>query len=258
VDVEGRLMGINSFIFTQSGGSQGIGFAVPSNVVQNVYQQLRKKGHVHRGEIGAFVQDITPVMAEGLKLPRSAGVIVADVDPGSPAEEAGLKPLDIVTSLDGRRVEYARDFELIFYRRLKGDKVTVKVLRDGKELAKPISIDVAEEEGDSDDVLADAVRPDKNLIPRLGILCIEIDDKIAKLIPSLRDKDGLIVAAKSPDGQGRYIDIEVGDVIHTLNNQPVGSLETFRTIIDGLKSGEAVVLKVERSETFRFIAFEIE
>lgn len=258
VDVEGRLMGVNSFIYSQSGGSQGIGFAVPSNIVQNVYQQLRKKGHVHRGEIGAFVQNITPAMAAGLSLSRQSGAVVADVDPGSPAEQAGLKPLDIVLSLDNRRVEYARDFDLIFYRRLKGDKVSVRVLRDGKELPKPLSIQVAERESDDSDALADAVKPEQNLIPRLGILCIEIDAKIAKLLPDLRAKDGLIVAAKSPDGQGRYVDIEAGDVIHEMNRQPVGSLETFRTVIAGLKTGEPVVLTVERSETFRFIAFEIE
>jgi len=95
-------------------------------------------------------------------------------------------------------------------------------------------------------------------LPRLGILCIEIDSKIAKLLPDLRQPDGLIVAAKSPDGQGRYIDLKSGDVIHTLNDQPVGSLETFRTIIAGLKTGEPVALLVERSAVFRYIAFEIE
>ena len=258
VDVEGRLMGINSFIYSQSGGSQGIGFAIPSNIVLNVYQQLRKKGHVHRGEIGVFVQDITPVMAAGLKLARPTGVLVSDVEPGSPAEEAGVKPQDIVLAIDNRRIEYARDFELIFFRRQKGDTISVRVLRDGKTLPNPISVKVAEKEADEDDALADSVKPEQNLVPRLGILCIELDDKMAKLAPDLRQRDGLIVAAKSPDGQGKYIDIEVGDVIHTMNNQPVGSLETFRTVIDGLKTGEPVVLLIERNATLRYIGFEIE
>jgi serine protease Do len=258
VNVEGRLMGLNSFIYSQSGGSQGIGFAIPSNVVRNVYGQLRKKGHVHRGEIGVFVQDITPVIADGLGLPRKAGVIVSDVDPGGPADEAGVKPKDIVLTLDKRPVEFARDFEMVFYRRQKGDTVTIRVLRDGKELPAPISIAVTDMENDDDDVLADSVKPENNLVPRLGILCIEVDDKIAKLATALRRKDGLIVAAKSPDGQGRYIDLEVGDVIHEMNNQPVGSLETFKTVIEGLKSGEPVVLLVERSATFRYVAFELE
>ena len=258
VTTEGRLIGINSFIYSQSGGSQGIGFAIPSNIVQNVYQQLKSKGHVHKGEIGVFVQDITPIMAAGLQLPRPTGALVTDVEPGSPAESAGLKPRDIVLSLDNRPVEYARDFELVFYRRMKGDHVSLKVLRDGQDLPKPIVVEVSEQEGEVDNALADSVKPENNLVPRLGILCIEIDTKLAKAIPDLRLPDGLIVAAKSPEGQGRYIDLQAGDVIHTMNNQPVGSLETFRTVIDGLKTGEPVALLIERSATFRYIAFEIE
>src|SRR5262249_52625479 len=140
---------------------------------------------------------------------------------------AGLKQRDIILSLDGRRIEFERDFELIFFRRQKGDKVSVKVLRDGKEWSQPILIEVTEQEED-EDALADSVKPENNLVPRLGILCIEIDGKIAKLLPDLRQPEGLIVAAKSPEGQGRYIDLQSGDVIHTLNDQPVGSLETFR------------------------------
>jgi S1-C subfamily serine protease len=119
-------------------------------------------------------------------------------------------------------------------------------------------VEVAEQEGEVDNALADSVKPENNLVPRLGILCIEIDTKLAKAIPDLRQPDGLIVAAKSPEGQGRYIDLQAGDVIHTMNNQPVGSLETFRTVIDGLKTGEPVALLIERSATFRYIAFEIE
>jgi serine protease Do len=258
VNTEGRLMGINSFIYSQSGGSQGIGFAIPSNIVQNVYQQLKTKGHVHRGEIGVFVQDITPVMAAGLSLPRPTGAIVSDVETGSPAEKAGLKPRDIILALDNRPVGFARDFDLVFYRRVKGDHISIKILRDGKELPKPITVEVSEQEGDVDNALADSVRPENSLVPRLGILCIEIDAKVAKMIPDLRQPDGLIVAAKSPEGQGRYIDLQAGDVIHTMNNQPVGSLETFRTIIDGLKAAEPVALLVERGGTFRYVAFEIE
>jgi serine protease Do len=258
VNTEGRLMGINSFIFSQSGGSQGIGFAIPSNIVQNVYQQLKSKGHVHRGEIGVFVQDITPEMAAGLHLPRPTGAILSDVEKGSPADSAGLKPQDIMLSLDNRPVEYARDFELALYRRVKGDHVAIKVLRDGKELPKPITVEVSEQEGEVENALVDSLKPDKSLVPRLGILCIEIDATVAKLVPDLRQPDGLIVAAKSPEGQGRYIDLQPGDVIHALNNQPVGSLETFRTVIDGLKTTEPVALLVERSGTFRYVAFEIE
>jgi len=257
INVDGQLMGINSFIYTQSGGSQGIGFAVPSNVVQNVYQQLKRKGHVHRGEVGVFVQDITPLIAGALKLPQDYGVLVSDVLPDGPADKAGLKSRDIISSLENKPIEFARDFDLVFYRRQKGDEISLKVVREGHELPEAIVIEVSEQE-DDDDALADSVKPETNLISRLGILCIELDAKIGKLLPDLRQADGIIVAAKSPAGQGRYIDLEAGDVIHALNDEPVGTLEAFRTKVANFKTGDAVVLTIERSGVFRYLAFEIE
>ncbi len=183
VNVEGKLMGINSFILTQSGGSEGVGFAIPSNMVQSVYQQLRKRGHVHRGQIGVAVQDITPVLAAGLGLSRQDGVIVADVEPQGPADQAGLKQGDLVVSLDSRPVDDASDFEMAFYRRQKGDKATVGILRGRQEMALSVTVD---EEQDDDDFLAGMVTPAKNLIARLGILCIEVDENIGKRLPDLR------------------------------------------------------------------------
>jgi serine protease Do len=257
INVNGQLMGINSFIYTQSGGSQGIGFAIPSKIVQNVYQQIKRRGHVHRGEVGVFVQDISTTLAAGLKLPQDYGVFVADVTPGGPADKAGIKPRDIISALDAKPIEFAREFELVFYRRQKGDQISVKIVREGRELPEAIVIEVAEPE-DEGDALAESVKPETNLIPRLGILCVEIDPKIAKLLPDLREPGGIIVAAKSPAGQGRYIDFEAGDVIHAMNDVPVGSLESFRDNVNNLKAGDPVVLSIERNGTLRYISFEIE
>jgi len=103
VDVDGNVVGISTFILSQSGGNEGLGFAVPSHTVEIIYQQLRKYGHVHRGEIGVSVQNITPVLTAGLGLPASQGVMVADVLPDGPAEAAGLQIQDIVLKMDGRR-----------------------------------------------------------------------------------------------------------------------------------------------------------
>jgi serine protease Do len=101
IDHDGFLVGVNSFIVSQSGGNEGIGFAIPSNVVRNVYQQLKRKGRVSRGSIRAFVQNVTPVMAKGLGLPVQRGVVLADVEPEGPAERAGLKRKDVILSLNG-------------------------------------------------------------------------------------------------------------------------------------------------------------
>src|SRR6185312_12685473 len=111
VNVDGELVGINTFIVTESGGNEGLGFAIPSDVVAFAYPQLRKYGHVHRGETGIDVQAITPTLAAGLKLPADWGVIVSDVAPGSSAESAGLNVKDIITTIDGRPVDNLHSLE---------------------------------------------------------------------------------------------------------------------------------------------------
>src|SRR6202035_1849530 len=101
IDSHGRLVGINTFILTQSGGSEGLGFAIPSNLVSRVYNQIRREGHVHRGRIGVFAQTITPAMAEGIGLAQDSGVILSDVEPEGQADKAGVKVGDVVLTLNG-------------------------------------------------------------------------------------------------------------------------------------------------------------
>src|SRR5579875_2129879 len=116
VDTEGRVIGINTFILSQSGGSEGIGFAIPSNIVRSIFDQIHKDGHVHRGQIGIYAQTITPKMAAGLKLSQDWGVIVADVEPDGPAAEAGVKVGDIVLAMNGKPMENARQLQVDTYR----------------------------------------------------------------------------------------------------------------------------------------------
>jgi serine protease Do len=255
INVDGALVGLNTFILSQSGGSEGIGFAIPSNTVRNVYNQLKTKGHVHRGKIGVLAQTITPAMAEGLGLSRQSGVIVADVEPAGPGDRAGLKRGDILLSMGGRVLDISRQLESGIYRRQKGEKVTFRVLRGEAEL--DVGVTVEEQEQD-DDPLAGLVTPEKNMVSRLGVLCIEIDKRVASLLKGLRQEYGLLIAAKSPQGQGRYVDLRPGDVIHAVNTLPVSTVDALRTSIDGMKPGAAVVLQVERDAVFRYVAFEIE
>ncbi len=146
VDTEGRLIGINTMIYTQSGGSEGIGFAAPSNIVRNVFTQIRKSGHVLRGEIGITAQTITPLLAEALQLSADAGVIVADVDPDGPADKAGVKPGDLVVSLDGKAMENGRQLRVNLYSRAVGDTVSLDLIRAGTH--QTISVPVEEREDD--------------------------------------------------------------------------------------------------------------
>lgn len=255
VDTEGLLIGMNAFIVTRSGGNEGIGFAIPSNVVRNVYGQLKRKGRVSRGSVGLFVQDITPVMAKGLSLPVQHGVVVGDVDPDGPADTAGLKRRDIVLKLNAHVMESARQLEDDVNRRQGGEQVEVTIQRGGERLTVPVMV---KEQAAQWDPLATLASPEKSLIPRLGILCIEIDKDVAKLLPDLRRSYGLIVAAKAPQNQSQMIDLQPGDIIHTVNSTPIAVLSTFREMIDAFKPGDPVVLQVERDGRLRYVAFEIE
>jgi serine protease Do len=255
VDSDGSLVGLNTFIVSRSGGNEGIGFAIPSNVVRSVYEQLKRKGRVSRGTIGLFVQNISPTMAAGLGLSLQEGAVIADVEPDSPADVADLKRRDIILSLNGHTIESARQFQDEIGRREGGEKIAMVVQRGTQRVT--VSVEVKEQMA-AFDPLATLVSPEKNLVHRLGILCIEIDREVARLIPQLRRSYGVIVAAKAPEGQAQFIDIQQGDVIHSVNNEPVALLSAFRTMIQEFKPGDAVVLQIERDGRFQYVAFEIE
>ena len=255
VGMNGLLAGLNTFILSQSGGNEGLGFAIPANTVKEVYLQLRKNGQVHRGEIGVFAQNITPVMAKGLNLARDHGIILADVEPDSPADEAGLKRRDIIVALDGQRMLSAAQLENHIFRRTPGDKLQLTVLRGEEELSKT---PVVRERADKGNLLQRLIHPEKNLIARLGILCIEIDKDVASLIPGLRRQYGLIVAAKAAGGQSQFIDLQPGDIIDAVNTSPVALLDSLRSTLSDLKPGDPVVLQIERDGRFQYLAFELD
>jgi serine protease Do len=255
VNTAGSLVGLNTFIVSQSGGNEGIGFAIPSNVVRSVYEQLREKGRVSRGFVGLFLQNITPPMAKGLGLPIDRGVVVADVDPEGPAARGGLNRRDVILDLNGLAIETSRQFENAIYRRKGGESVTVHFLRDEARLSATLTVS---EHSTAWDPLAVLVSPEKNLVPRLGILCVEIDKQVAEIMPELRRQYGLIIAAKSSEGQAQFIDLQTGDIIHAVNRTPVILLAEFRTLIDSFHPGDSVVLQIERDQRFQYIAFEIE
>ncbi len=255
VTMNGLLAGLNAFIVSQSGGNEGLGFAIPANTVRDVYRQLRKDGRVSRGEIGVYAQDITFVMAKGLSLPRDHGVIVSDVVPDGPADRSGLKRRDIILSLDGQKLVTAGQLENHIYRRPAGDKLELRVLRGQDELKLA---PVVRERQDKASLLERLVHPEKNLIARLGILCIEIDKEAAAMIPGLRREYGLIVAAKTAGGQSQSIDLQPGDIIDAVNNSPVALLDTFRSTLSDMKPGDPVVLQIERDGRYQYLAFELD
>jgi serine protease Do len=255
VDASGRVMGINTFILSQSGGSEGIGFAIPSNIVRNAYEQIRKSGHVHRGEAGIHPQTITPELAAGLELPQDWGVLVGDVMPEGPAESTGLRIGDVITAVDGRSVENAREFLLHLYRHPVGQNLGLDVLRGAQKVH--FDVPLIEREGDPLR-FADFVDPEKNQIAKLGILGVAINDKLAEMFPDLRLPYGVIVAARASQSPYAGLSLEPGDVIHALNGARMTSIEALRDALDALKPGASGVLQVERDGRLSFVALEPE
>jgi serine protease Do len=255
VDMNGSVVGINTFILSSGGGSEGLGFAIPARIVEFVYQSLRKYGHVHRVEIGAVAQEITPTIAEGLHLAQHWGVIIADVKPDGPAAAAGLQVQDVVLTADDRRIETLPQLSSALYlHRL--DKVLKLEISRGEQ--RKILYVPAIEQRDPMDQLFDAADPEKSIVPRLGILAVDLTPDLRNQISSLRVPSGVVVLGRAADLITPDTGLQTGDVIHALNTTPIGSMDALRSAVLALKTGDPVVLQVERSDGLTYLGFEME
>ncbi len=255
INAEGRVVGINTFILTQSGGSEGIGFAIPSAVASNIYQQVKSIGHVHRAHLGLVAQTINGQMADGLALQRERGVIVSDVTPGGPAAKAGILPDDILVALNGKPLDTARQLEVSIYKQPPGKTVTLRVLRGERQIDVEVA---AEEQTEQFDALADLMDPATNVVPQLGIVGLDLSAEVHKMLPDLRRPDGVVVAAHVSSSPYSGPGLESGDVIYSVNRRLVENVAELRKSLDGMKSGDAVVLQIEREGRLRYLALELE
>ena len=254
VDMNGTVVGINTFILSQGGGSEGLGFAIPARVVDFVYRSLRQHGHVHRVEIGAVAQEITPDLAEGLGLPQKWGVVVVDVKPDSPAAAAGVDIQDIILSADDRRIETLPSLTAALYLHRLDQAVKLDILR-GKE-RKTLYVPAIEHRDHMDEML-DTINADNSLVPRLGILAIDLTDELRSRL-SLRIPSGVIVLGRAVDLLMPDTGLQAADVIHQLNQTPIDTMDTLRAQTDKLKTGDPVVLQVEREGGLMYVSFEME
>jgi serine protease Do len=255
VDVEGRVIGVNTLILSQSGGNEGIGFAAPSNIVRNVVDQIRRTGRVRRGEIGAATQTLTPLLAAGLGIARTQGVLVSDVTAEAGAAKAGLQAGDVIVAVEDKPMENARQFEVNLYRRVPGTAVPLEVLRGSEK--RSLLVTVSERPRDPDG-LRGLVSPERNLVPRLGILALDLDDTVAKLLPQTRSKSGVVVAAATGDGPAWADAPQAGDVIYFVNRESVSGVEELRDRLAKLKVGDPLVLLVERSGGLVYLSAELD
>ena len=254
IDSDGEVVGINTFIVSRSGGNEGVGFASPSNIVRNVYEQIRHSGRVRRGQIGVVAQTINPSLAHALGLPQDWGVILADVVPEGAAATAGLEIKDVVLTFDGKMVENSRQFGVNIYQKA-GQTVALEVLR-GKEKMR-ISVSVLERPRDPERVLS-LLMDDGNMVAKLGILAIDLDEKVTPLIPTTRRLNGAVVAGMVADVSSHEEPLLAGDVIYAVNNQTIKGLADLQAAVKDISRGQPVALQIERQGQMQFLMFEIE
>lgn len=252
IDLDGYVIGLNTFILSKGGGSEGLGFAVPARIVRFVYDSLRKYGFVQRAELGASAQEITPTLAAGLGLSRDWGVLISDVAPAGPAAAAGLELLDIIAAVDDRQVVGLPGFAAALYLHPADEDLKLEVLRGPKTLS--IVVPRMQHRDQRSDI-ADLIDP-RNVVDGLGVFMVDLDDTFRSPFSGTRNSSGVIVIARSPGLNVYTSDLRPGDVVYQVNRQSVASVQQVRSLLRPMRPGQPVVLQIERANQLQYIAFE--
>jgi serine protease Do len=253
VNLSGELIGINSQILSPggaSGGNIGIGFSIPSNMARNVMEQLLKNGKVERGQLGVFVQNITDDTAKALELKETEGVLVSDVVKGKAAERAGIKRGDIITAINGEKVEDSNVFRNKIAGTAPGTEVKLTVFRDGstQEITAKLDefdLDAASRnpnEGDNG-----GAAPEKES-GRLGLSLQPVTPDVARQL-KLPSNDGLVITDIDPTGPAAEAGLARGDVVLEVNKQAVSSPDDVRAALDKAGSKPVLLLVSRRGQT---------
>jgi len=252
LDVEGGLIGINTFMLSESGRNQGLGFAVPAGVVRYVYEQLRAHGSVRQSLVGVRVQTLTPGVAQGLGLSQGYGVMISDVLPDSPAEAAGLRPRDIITAVDGAAISALPYYTAMMYLHDPTVPVAVTALRGDQTLRFQVPAVTAD-----DRYLKDlSIDPIEGFIPELCIFGKSVRSTLI-LRNGLRSDAGIYIVATTSGNDDPGSELAPGDVIASLNGMPLRSVQELRGALHELAGDKPAVLQIERIGQFIYIEREV-
>jgi serine protease Do len=241
VSASGELIGINSQILSPSGGNIGIGFSIPSNMARDVMGQLVSSGRVRRGMVGVSIQPVTADIAASLSLPAVRGALVSEVQPGSPAERAGIRRGDVITAVNGSPVADYNAFRNVIARTQPGTEVTLTVSRDGREQQLRATLaELPVERAEGDERPAGGGEENTGGSGRLGVTVEPLTAESAARLDLPRDARGLLVTGVDPAGPAAEAGVRRGDLIQELNRRPVTTREEFRAALAG--AGERPVL----------------
>jgi serine protease Do len=259
VDTEGRLLGINTAIFTRSGGNQGIGFAIPSNLARDVMQSLRERGRVIRGYIGTSVQTLTPELGEAMKLKgQVSGALVGEVGPKSPAEKAGIKSGDVITAVNRKKVGDARELRLMIGSMSPGTNVQIEINRESQ--TKTFDVELAEMPT-SAITAAPETSPEQEAEPAKstvfgGVVITDITDDVRTALNFPKEIQGAVIVELDSASPAAQAGLRSGDVIQEGNKQPIRNAKDLVAFSKKLKPSEKILMRVYSQGRSGYVALE--
>jgi serine protease Do len=253
-NMDGEVVGINSQIYTRSGGSMGLSFSIPIDVANQVASQLRSSGKVTRGRIGVTIQELTRELAESFGLKSPSGALISSVEKGGPADKAGIEASDVILTFDGKQVNNSSDLPRIVAATKPGSRVQIEVWRKGE--SKSLSIEVAEmpEEGKLAQVTKKLVDDVAEMIARLGIAVSELT---REQLQQLKINGGLLVEDVK-NSSARAAGLHQGDVILAIGNIPLRSVAQLNEILKQVPNGRNVALLVRRGDAASYVAVKMD
>ena len=253
VDAEGRLIGINSAIFSMSGGNQGIGFAVPANLARGVMESLIKSGKVSRGFLGIALQPLSEDLAKQFKIEGTAGALIAEVTGKSPAEKAGLKSGDVVIEIGGKKIDGPRELQLLVAAMAPGSKADMKVIRDGKE--QSFTADLVERPNTSGGIAAEPAKAnDPDVLD--GVTVADIDAEARKKFEIPEGNKGVVITEIDAESPSAEAGLKIGDVIHEANREPITGSKQAVELSEKMKKEKKVLLRVSTKGQSRYVVVE--
>ena len=249
-NMDGEVVGINSQIYSRSGGYMGLSFAIPIDVAMNVVDQIKTKGSVSRGWLGVQIQDVTRELAESFNMDRPYGALVAKVIPGSPSEQAGLQIGDVIIEFDGREIDTSGELPPVVGMTKIGKKVKVKVIREGSKKTIKVVIGLLPDTPS----LVSGVQPQKEL-NKLGIVVSDLTDNERKQL-DLPDNGVLVKSVKQ--GPAFNVGVQQGDVILRIQNNVVRDVADFDKIIEDLPTGQSIAVLIQRRGSPIFLALKLD
>jgi serine protease Do len=245
VNIKGELIGINTAIFSRTGGYQGIGFAVPSNMVRLVMDQLIQRGKIIRGWIGVTIQELTPELSQKFGLKKSKGALVSDVAKDSPAARAGILKGDIILDFNGKEVKDVSSLRNMVAQSNTGSEVSMKIFRSGREYT--VKIIIAEMPREIAEVVPSQLTKDSEAEALTGLTVMDLTKEISRQLGLNKDEKGVVVISVEPGSSADEAEIKKGDLIKEVDTKKVDNLEDFNRITSKLKKDETVLLFINRA-----------